>query len=171
MNSQTSAPVHAPVRVGSMDNERIDRILEKYGYRHSEIIGMLQDLQELENYLPEQSLRYVAEKLELKLSRIYDVATFYKSFSLVPRGRHIVKVCCGTACHLGGAARNLEQVKRLLNVKEGETTTDFNFSLEIVNCLGTCALAPVTMVDNDYYDAVNPGKVETILANYISEKG
>lgn len=152
-----------------MDVEVIDRILEKYGNRHSEIIGILQDVQNAQNYLSEQTLRYISKKLELKLSRVFDIATFYKSFSLVPRGRHIIRVCCGTACHLGGAARNLEQVKRLLNVEEGETTEDLNFSLETVNCLGTCALAPVTVVGKDYYDAVHPGKIEKILSKYYPE--
>lgn len=152
-----------------MDLEKVDSILEKHGCRHSEVIGIMQDLQEIENYLPQEMLRYISGKLELNLTRIFDIATFYKCFSLVPRGRHIIRVCCGTACHLGGAARNLEQVKRLLNVEEGETTEDLNFSLETVNCLGTCALAPVTVVDDDYYDAVHPGKIEKILSNYVSE--
>src|SRR4030042_1608686 len=152
-----------------MDLEKVDRILEKHGYRHSEVIGIMQDLQEIENYLPQEMLRYMSGQLELNLTRIFDIATFYKCFSLVPRGRHIIRVCCGTACHLGGAARNLEQVKRLLNVEEGETTEDLTFSLETVNCLGTCALAPVTVVDDDYYDAVHPGKIEKILSNYVSE--
>jgi len=151
-----------------MDLKKVDFILEKHGYRHSEVIGIMQDLQEIENYLPQEMLRYISGKLELKLTRIFDIATFYKCFSLVPRGRHIVRVCCGTACHLGGAARNLEQVKRLLNVEAGETTDDRNFSLETVNCLGTCALAPVIVVDGDYYDAVHPGKIEKILSGYYN---
>jgi NADH-quinone oxidoreductase subunit E len=152
-----------------MDLEKVDRVLEKHGYRHSEVIGIMQDLQEIENYLSQEMLRYISGKLELNLTRIFDIATFYKCFSLVPRGRHIIRVCCGTACHLGGAARNLEQVKRLLNVEEGETTEDLNFSLETVNCLGTCALAPVTVVGKDYYDAVHPGKIEKILSKYYPE--
>ncbi|MEW6327572.1 MAG: NAD(P)H-dependent oxidoreductase subunit E [Thermodesulfobacteriota bacterium] len=152
-----------------MDTDNVDRILEKHAYQQSEIIGIMQDLQGVENYLSEDVLRYVSKRLELRLTRIFDIATFYKSFSLVPRGRHTIKVCCGTACHLGGAARNLEQVKRLLNVEEGETTDDHNFSLETVNCLGTCALAPVIVVGDDYYDAVHPGKIEKILTGYNAE--
>ncbi|MEW5949122.1 MAG: NAD(P)H-dependent oxidoreductase subunit E [Thermodesulfobacteriota bacterium] len=152
-----------------MNTEWIDQILEKHGYRHSEIIGIMQDLQEIENYLPQETLRYISGKLELRLTRIFDIATFYKCFSLKPRGRHIIKVCCGTACHLGGAKRNLEQIKRMLHIEEGETTDDRNFSLETVNCLGACALAPVTVVDKDYYDAVHPGKIEKILSKYYPE--
>ena len=149
--------------------EKVDEILDRYGHRHEALIGMLQDVQRLENYLPQETLQYVGKKLEVPLSRIYYIATFYKSFSLEPRGRHIVKVCLGTACHINGAVQNLEQIQRTLNVGEGETTEDRLFSLETVNCVGTCALAPVTVVDDKYYDAVTPGKVEKIISNYSGE--
>jgi NADH-quinone oxidoreductase subunit E len=149
--------------------EKVDVILDRYSYKHDALIGMLQDVQRLENYLPVETLQYIGEKLEVPLSRIYYIATFYKSFSLEPRGRHIIKVCLGTACHLNGAVQNLEQVQRTLHIGEGETTEDMMFSLERVNCLGTCALAPVTMVDDTYYDAVTPGKVEKVLSNYAAK--
>lgn len=152
-----------------MGFEKVDKILDKYGHRHDALIGMLQDVQRLENYLPPETLQYVGEKLEVPLSRIYYIATFYKSFSLEPRGRHIIKVCLGTACHLNNAVQNLEQIQRTLDIGEGETTGDKMFSLETVNCVGTCALAPVTMVDEDYYGAVSPGKVEKILSGYTEE--
>jgi NADH-quinone oxidoreductase subunit E len=144
-----------------MGFEKVDEILDKYGHRHDALIGMLQDVQRLENYLPLE--------LEVPLSRIYYIATFYKSFSLEPRGKHIVKVCLGTACHLNNAVQNLEQIQRTLDIGEGETTEDMVFSLETVNCVGTCALAPVTMVDEDYYGAVTPGRVEKILTGYTEE--
>ena len=150
-----------------MDFEKVDKILDRYNYRHDALIGMLQDVQRLENYLPQETLQYIGKKLEVPLSRIYYIATFYKSFSLVPRGKHIVKVCLGTACHLNGAVQNLEQIQRDLKVGEGETTGDRQFSLETVNCVGTCALAPVTMVDEDYYGAMTPGKVEKMLSVYV----
>ena len=152
-----------------MDIEKVDRILEEHEYRHSAIISIMQDVQDIENYLPEETIRYISEKLELNLTRVFDIATFYKTFSLAPRGRHTIKVCCGTACHLAGAAQNLDQIKRLLHIKEDETTDDRMFSLETVNCLGTCALAPVVMVDDDYHDAVSPGKIEKIILSYCSE--
>ncbi|MBW1769716.1 MAG: NAD(P)H-dependent oxidoreductase subunit E [Deltaproteobacteria bacterium] len=152
-----------------MSFEKVDEILEGYGHRHDALIGMLQDVQRLENYLPLETLQYIGGKLEVPLSRIYYIATFYKSFSLEPRGKHIVKVCLGTACHLNNAVQNLEQVQRTLDIGEGETTKDMAFSLETVNCVGTCALAPVTMVDEDYYGAVTPGKVEKILSGYTEE--
>jgi len=151
-----------------MDIEQVNSILKKHEYRHSEIISIMQDVQGIENYLPEETLRYISEKLELSLTRIFDIVTFYKGFSLVPRGRHMIKVCCGTPCHLAGAMQNLEQIKRTLHVREGETTEDRMFSLETVNCLGTCALAPVIAVGEEYHDEVNPGKVEKILTKYSS---
>ncbi|MBU1163558.1 MAG: NAD(P)H-dependent oxidoreductase subunit E [Proteobacteria bacterium] len=152
-----------------MNIERVDHILEKHEYKHSAIISIMQDAQGIENYLSEDTLRYISEKMELKLTRIFDIATFYKTFSLVPRGRHTVRVCCGTACHLGGAVKNLEQIQRTIHIQEGGTTDDRMFSLETVNCLGACALAPVMVISEDYYDAVNPGNVEKILSPYRSE--
>jgi NADH:ubiquinone oxidoreductase subunit E len=151
--------------------EKIDQILEKYGYRHDALIGIMQDLHRLENYLPAETIRYVAQRLEVPLTRLYYLATFYKSFSLKPRGRHIVRVCLGTACHLSGAVQTQEQIERTLQIKEGETTRDTMFSLETVNCLGTCALAPVTMVDEEYYGEVTPGRVEKILSLYLKTSG
>ncbi|MBW2107633.1 MAG: NAD(P)H-dependent oxidoreductase subunit E, partial [Deltaproteobacteria bacterium] len=146
--------------------EQVDAILERYGYRHDALISILQDVQRLENYLPVEMLQYVGKRLEVPLSRIYHITTFYKTFSLKPRGKHIIKVCLGTACHLNGAVQNLEQIQRRLKVGEGETTEDRLFSLETVNCVGTCALAPVTLVDDDYYGAVTPGQVDRILSAY-----
>lgn len=149
-----------------MDSEKVDVILEKYGYRHDALISMMQDIQRLENYLPFETLKYVSQKMEVPLTRIYYIVTFYKSFSLETRGRHIIKVCFGTACHLNGAVQNQEQIERVLHISEGETTPDMVFSLETVNCVGTCALAPVTLVGEDYYGEVTPGKVENILSVY-----
>ncbi len=154
----------------TMDFQAIDQILEKYGYRHTDIIGILQDAQALENYLPEDSLHYISEKMEISLTRIFDIVTFYKAFSLVPKGKYTIRVCCGTACHLGGAQQNLEQLNRLLQIRDGETTDNREFSLETVNCLGACALAPVVAVDEDYHEAVNAGKIEKMLSNYQDEE-
>jgi NADH-quinone oxidoreductase subunit E len=151
--------------------EKVDQILEKYGYRHDALIGIMQDLQRLENYLPAETIRYVAQRLGVPLTRLYYIATFYKSFSLEPRGRHIVRVCLGTACHLSGAVQTQEQIERTLQIKEGETTKDAMFSLETVNCLGTCALAPVAMVDDEYYGEATPGRVEKILSLYSKTSG
>jgi NADH:ubiquinone oxidoreductase subunit E len=154
-----------------MAYEKVDQILAKYGYRHDALISIMQDIQRLENYLSMETLRYVSGEMELPFCRIYQIATFYKTFSLKPRGRHIVRVCLGTACHLSGAVQNQEQIERTLRIKEGETTKDMMFSLETVNCLGTCALAPVSMVDEEYYGEVTPGGVEKILSFYSKTLG
>jgi NADH-quinone oxidoreductase subunit E len=152
-----------------MDLKIIDQILEEYEFKHSNIIGILQEVQGIENYLSEAALRYIAGKTELSLTRIFDIVTFYKAFSLVPKGKHTIRVCSGTACHLGGAVQNLEQLNRVLQLKEGETTDDRMFSLETVNCLGACALAPVVAVDDEYHDAVNSGKIDKIISSYRKE--
>ena len=154
-----------------MDTQAIDCILEKYAYRHSDIIGIMQEVQHIENFLPEEALRYISRRMEISLTKIFDIATFYKAFSLKPRGRHIIKVCCGTACHLGGAVQNLGQINRILHIQEGETTADRMFSLETVNCLGACALSPVIIVGDEYHEAVNAGKMEKILLSYEKEEG
>ncbi len=149
-----------------MNKAAIDSIIKKYERKHEHIIAILQDVQTLENYLPEEALRHIARKMEIPLTRIFDITTFYKAFSLVPRGRHVIKVCCGTACHLGGSASNIDQIKRTLHVEEGEPTEDRLFSFETVNCLGACALAPVVAVDDEYHEAVHAGKIEKILSSY-----
>jgi NADH-quinone oxidoreductase subunit E len=154
-----------------MTFKKIDQVLEKYAYRHDALISILQDIQRLENYLPPETLGYVSKKLEVPLTRLHHIATFFKSFSLEPRGRHIIKVCLGTACHLSGAVQAQEQIERALSIGDGETTQDMMFSLETVNCLGTCALAPVTMVDEEYYGEVTPGGVEKILSHYSKTSG
>jgi NADH:ubiquinone oxidoreductase subunit E len=151
-----------------MDLAKIDSILAKYEYQHGALIGMMQDIQRLKNYLPLETLKYLSQRLEVPFTRIYHIATFYKSFSLEPRGRHIIKVCLGTACHLSGAVQNQEQIERMLHIHEGQTTPDRMFSLETVNCVGTCALAPVTTVGEDYYGEVTPGKVENIISLYTN---
>lgn len=154
-----------------MSFEKVDQVLEKYAYRHDALISILQDIQRLENYLPPETLRYVSKKMEVPFTRVYQIATFYKSFSLEPRGRHIIKVCLGTACHLSGAVQTQEQIERTLHINDGETTKDMQFSLETVNCLGTCALAPVTMIDEEYYGEVAPAGIEKILSAYSRASG
>ncbi len=150
--------------------DKIDAVLAKYQYRHEALISIMQDVQHLENYLSQKTLRYISGKLEIPLSSVFHIATFYKSFSLKPRGRHIIKVCQGTACHLSGAGQTVEEIKRILSIQEGEATRDLNFSLETVNCLGTCALAPVTTIDEEYYGGLTPGKVAKVLSRYGQEK-
>lgn len=149
--------------------EAVKEILERFDHRVDSLIMILQDVQEMYRYLPEEALRIVSKDLGLPLSQLYEVATFYRSFSLEPRGVHEVKVCLGTACHLRGGPVILENLERELGVKAGQTTQDRAFTLETVNCVGACALAPLVLVDSDYHGGTRPSTVKEILSRY-SEK-
>jgi NADH-quinone oxidoreductase subunit E len=154
-----------------MTNEqrrRANEILEKHEFRHENLIAILQEIQKEELFLPREVLELVSRQMEVPLTRIFSMATFYKSFSLAPRGRHRMKVCTGTACHIKGAKQNREEIVRKLGISEGETTPDLSFSLETVNCVGACALAPVIMIDEDYYDGITPAKIRKILKHYTA---
>ena len=145
------------------DREKVAAIVGKYGGSRDSLISILQDIQSEYHYLPEDGLRAVAIQLELPLIRVYGVATFFKAFSLKPRGEHIVTVCLGTACHVRSAPAVLDEVKRQLGIESGETTEDMQFTLETVNCLGACALGPIMVVDGKYHGEMGPGKVKKIL--------
>ncbi len=149
-----------------MNPSTIDEILDRYNRKKSALIGILQDIQTEYNYLPKESLLRVRESLKIPLTQIYGIASFYKSFNLKPRGKHIVSVCLGTACHVRGAVRILEEIERDLAIKSGQTTKDSMFTLETVNCLGACALGPLIVVDGQYYGKMTSGKVEKVLRNY-----
>ncbi|MFC1931451.1 NADH-quinone oxidoreductase subunit NuoE [Chloroflexota bacterium] len=133
------------------------------------LLSILQDVQAECGYLPEKKLIETAEVLGMPLIDVYGVATFYKSFSLTPRGRHQVKVCLGTACHVRGANRIVEEIERKLAIKPGETSEDGEFSLETVMCLGCCAIGPVVVIDGKYYGQVIPTEVESILGTVRDE--
>jgi len=134
--------------------------------REKDIIPLLQRLQEAYGYLPRDVILEIARRTGLPASRIYGVATFYAQFHLEPRGRHMLRCCRGTACHVRGSKKLLETIRRELSLEEGGTTQDLRFGLEVVRCLGTCFLAPVVMVDNDYYGRLAPQQVKSILARY-----
>jgi len=127
------------------------------------LLSLLREVQEEYGYLPEEKLREIATGVGRPLIDVYSVATFYKSFSLTPRGRHHVKVCLGTACHVRGSNRVLDATKDKLGIQPGETSENGEFSLETVMCLGCCAIGPVMVIDNKYYGQMSPAKVETVL--------
>jgi len=141
-------------------------IIERHGYQRSSLMGILQDIQTEMNYLPRKALVHVSRTLDVSLADIYEVATFYKAFSLEPKGRHTIQVCLGTACHVRGGARVLDYLENRLEVKAGETTKDLIFTLESVNCLGACALGPMMVIDKKYYGKINTHKIEPILEKY-----
>ncbi len=148
------------------DMAKIDVIIDSYQGQTSGLTTILQDIQDEYNYLPPQAVERVAEKMGLPLSQVLHVATFYKAFSLEPRGEHLITVCLGTACHVRGGARLVEQVERLLKIRAGGTTPDLQFTLETVNCVGSCALGPVMIVDGEYYGKMVSSKVERVLKKY-----
>jgi NADH-quinone oxidoreductase subunit E len=141
----------------------VSRILEKYSDQQEGLISILEDIQASYSYLPAEALREVAEKTGRSLVDIYGIATFYKAFSLKPRGKHLISVCLGTACHVRGAPVIAEKLMKELKITAGETTPDNEFTLETVNCLGACALGPIVVVDGHYFSNVKPRDVKQIL--------
>lgn len=149
-----------------MDIERIDQIINKHQGEASSLIQILLKIQSENHWLPREAIERVSEKLEVPLSRIQHIATFYKAFSLVPKGRHEVHVCMGTACHVRGATRVLDTVQDLTGIKSGETDLDLKFSLETVNCLGCCALGPVMEIDGKIHGKLLPSETADVLKSY-----
>jgi NADH-quinone oxidoreductase subunit E len=146
-----------------MDKDKVDKIIEKYPSDPSSLIQVLLEIQSEHHWLPKEAIERVSEKLQVPLNRIQHIATFYKAFSLVPKGRHEIHVCVGTACHVRGAQRVLDRVQDLTGISPGETDLDMKFSLETVNCLGCCALGPVMVVDGEYHGKMAPAKSEDVL--------
>jgi NADH-quinone oxidoreductase subunit E len=146
-----------------MENKKI---WENYSPDQRHTLAILQDIQKAYRYLPEEVLQEVAEYLDIPMSKVYSMATFYKALSLKPKGKYVVKVCDGTACHIRGSGEVMEALQSELQIKIGETTQDNLFSIEVVNCLGACALAPVIMVNDTYYGKMNRTKVIEVIAEY-----
>ncbi len=146
-----------------MTVEHVEDIIERHSGSRGALIAALQDIQARYGYLPEGALRAVAEEMDRPLAEVYGVATFYRAFSLKPRGRHLCSVCLGTACHVRGGPRVAQKLEQELRVRPGETTADREFTLETVNCLGACALGPIVVVDGHYFSNVTTVKVREIL--------
>ena len=152
-----------------IDLQGIADILHNYPAQQRYSLAILQDMQRRFNYIPREGMEALAEYLDCPLSSLYAMATFYKALSLKPKGRHIIKLCDGTACHIRGSVNLVGGVERLLGIQAGETSADGQFSLELVNCLGSCALAPVMVVDDTYYGKVTMERLPEILARYRKE--
>lgn len=146
--------------------QKIKSILARYQGDPGMLVPILQDVQAEYNYLPKEALVLVGQGLEVPLSHVYSVASFFKAFSLKPRGRHLINVCLGTACHVRGAGRVLDEIERKLGIKSGETTEDLKYTLETVNCVGACALGPIVVVDGSYSGQMTAGKVKPLLESY-----
>ena len=153
-----------------ISTKEISTIVDKYHEEKSSLIAVLQDVQEMYHWLPPEALQFVADRLNVPLIDVYSVATFYRAFSLTPRGEHVVTVCLGTACHVRGAPLVQDRLKNLLKIDPGCTTSDGRFTLENVNCLGACALAPIVVVDGNYHGQTTVKKVDQILETYKKKK-
>ena len=149
-----------------MDNGKIDKIIDKYPSEPSSLIQVLLEIQKENRWLPKEVLRKVSKKLNVPLNRIQHIVTFYKAFSVVPKGRHEIHVCTGTACHVRGGSRILKSVQDLTGLHPGLTDEELRFSLDTVSCVGCCALGPVMVVDEDYHGKMEPAKAEDVLKNY-----
>jgi len=148
------------------DKQKIKSILARYQGDPGMLVPILQDVQAEYNYLPREALVQVGEGLEVPLSQVYGVASFFKAFSLKPRGRHLINVCLGTACHVRGTGRVIDEIKRELGIKPGETTKDMKYTLETVNCIGACALGPIVVIDGNYSGQMTGSKVKPLLESY-----
>jgi NADH-quinone oxidoreductase subunit E len=153
-----------------MNPSEIDAIVDRYEGKESAILAILQDIQAKEKYLPREALEQLVPRLHIPLNKLYQIATFYRAFSLTPRGRHEVCVCLGTACHVRGAQRIVDQIAMEIGIRPGETTKDRNFSFETVNCLGVCASGPIVAVDGEYFSNMSPIKVEGVLKKFQSDQ-
>ncbi|MFQ6091549.1 MAG: NAD(P)H-dependent oxidoreductase subunit E [bacterium] len=151
------------------DREKVTQILEAYKEQEGALVPILQEINDAYYYLPEDLLKFVAIRLDIPLSHVYNIATFYNAFSLTPRGKYTIQVCLGTACHVKGSSRTHYALERELGIKTGETTQDKLFSLEAVRCLGCCGLAPVMTVGEDVYGGVTQTKISGILKKYRRE--
>jgi NADH-quinone oxidoreductase subunit E len=147
-------------------DEKLGQVLDKYRDQKGALIPVLQAAQDVYGYLPKEALERIAKELRLPLSKVYGVVTFYAQFHLNPRGRHVVRVCLGTACHVRGGAKIMEAMEKELKVGDGETTGDLRYTLESVACIGACGLAPVIMVNDDTHGRLTPDQIPNILVQY-----
>ena len=153
-----------------MTHSEIDVIIDRYEGKESSILAILQDIQAKEKYLPKETLELVGERLHIPVNKIYRIATFYRAFSLTPRGLHEIQVCLGTACHVRGGIRIVDRLTTELGIRAGETTPDRKFTLETVNCLGVCASGPIMVVDGHYFGKMTSAQVKGVLGQFDADK-
>ncbi len=146
-----------------MDVTKIDSILSGFPETESSVIAILHEMQNEYRYLPEEELGYVSKKLRIPLTQIYSIATFYNRFSLTPKGKYVINICLGTACHVLGAGRLLDRIKSKLHIEDGETTDDLKFTLESVRCIGACGLAPAVVINEETHAKLTPKKIDGVL--------
>lgn len=158
--------IEDPIIISLEHQQLADEMLSIYGASPSAVIRILQEINERLRYLPQALIRYLAQRLAIPVSRLHQLGTFYKAFSLVPRGQHSISICGGTACHIRGAARLIDEFQHELKIAVGQSTPDLRFSLEVVRCLGCCSLAPVVKIDDQVYGHVKPAQITKLLQDY-----
>lgn len=168
-----ACPVHNVIRIPesideeiSPESEAVDELIGRRGTGREVLLEILQEVQTRFNYLPEAALRRIGSRLAVPFAEVYGTASFYKAFSLEPRGRHIIQVCLGTACHVRGADRIVAELEKLLGIRRSETTADMEFTLETLNCLGACALGPIMRIDQEYHGNMTVRKVAECLSSF-----
>ena len=149
----------------TVDESKLDSIIDEHDVEEGSLIPILQDIQAEYSYLPKEALEHVAQRLNIPMVQIFGVVTFFKAFSLKPKGKNQIHVCMGTACHVRGAKNVLEGLERELGIKAGDTTDDGEYTLETVNCVGACALGPVVVNNEEHHGQMTPIKVESLLSN------
>lgn len=154
----------------SIDWESIQDLIQKYKHEQWGLIPLLQEIQDVQGYIPPETIEPIARELKIYPSRVQGVVTFYSGFSLEPKGKYVIKCCKGTACHVKGGRSILRHLKKELELEEGQTSEDFQFSLETVACLGACFLAPTMMVNRSYYGKLSPAKVNSVLDEYSKDR-
>ncbi|HVN70473.1 MAG TPA: NAD(P)H-dependent oxidoreductase subunit E [Desulfomonilia bacterium] len=150
----------------AVDIKMVDEIISRYDKSEESLLAIMQDFQREFHYVPEEGMKRLSDRLHVPESKIYAMGTFYKALSLMPRGKYTVKVCMGTACHLKGSGQIMEVIDRELDTSQSHTTNDKKYSIESVNCLGACAMAPVVVVGEDYYGHMRPSKIMDVLNKY-----
>jgi len=154
-----------------MEISNVDAIVDRYESAPSSLLAIMQDVQDEARYLPREAMERVAERLSIPIARVYQMATFFESFHLEPRGKHICTVCMGTACHVRGAQRLVEQLERDLEISSGATTEDMMFTIEEVNCVGACALGPLVIVDSEYHGSMTSGNLQKLVKKMRKAEG
>ncbi len=158
-------------QLSEKDLQTLSAIVANHGAKASSVLQILLDINQYYHYLPQESLEWLAVQIRMPISQMFSVATFFKVFSLTPRGRTLVHVCTGTACHVKGTQRLIERLNKELHLKPGETTADLAITLETVNCVGACASAPIVRVNDETYSEMTPNKVSELIQKLIKKEG
>lgn len=158
------------MKKNKIDIAKLEEIINRHRLEKWALIPLLQEIQKVFGYIPPESIHTIASVLKIYPSEVQGVIEFYSGFSLKPKGKNVLKVCCGTACHVKGGRTILGKIKKELGINEGETSQDYQFTLETIACLGTCFLAPAMMANRDYYGKLTSGKISSIIAQYDKKK-